>query len=84
MFGSEAILATTASSGYEPLVAEIVAFFKSGKPPVNSKETLEIFAFMEAADESRRQGGKPVTIDSVMKRAKAQQIKQSPKPEPRS
>jgi hypothetical protein len=27
---------------------------------------------MEAADESKRQGGKPVTIESVMARAKAE------------
>ena len=46
--------------GYEPLVVEIVKFFKTGKPPVSAEETLEIFAFMEAADESKRQGGKPV------------------------
>ena len=25
-----------------------------------AEETIEIFAFMEAADESKRQGGKPV------------------------
>ena len=48
--------------GYEPLVVEIVKFFKTGKPPVSAEETIEIFAFMEAADESKRQGGKPVTI----------------------
>ena len=55
--------------GYEPLVVEIVKFFKTGKPPVSADETIEIFAFMEAADESKRQGGKPVTIESVMSKA---------------
>ncbi len=58
--------------GYEPLVVEIVKFFKTGKPPVAADETVEIFAFMEAADESKRQGGKPVTIESVMIKAKSQ------------
>ena len=48
--------------GYEPLVVEIVKFFKTGKPPVTAEETIEIFAFMEAADESKRQGGQPVSI----------------------
>ncbi len=57
--------------GYEPLVVEIVKFFKTGKPPVAAEETIEMFAFMEAADESKRQGGKPVTIESVMTRAKS-------------
>jgi hypothetical protein len=58
--------------GYQPLVVEIVKFFKTGKPPVSADETLAIYAFMEAADESKRQGGKPVTIDGVMAKAKAQ------------
>jgi hypothetical protein len=58
--------------GYEPLVVEIVKFFKTGKPPVNADETLAIYAFMEAADQSKRQDGKPVTIESVMAKAKAQ------------
>jgi hypothetical protein len=53
-------------------VVEIVKFFKTGKPPVSADETLAIYAFMEAADESKRQGGKPVTIDGVMAKAKAQ------------
>ena len=32
-------------------------FFRTGKPPVSAEETIEIFAFMEAADESKRKGG---------------------------
>ena len=60
------------SGGYEPLVVEICKFFRTGKPPVSAEETIELFAFMEAADESKRQGGKPVTIESVMARARAQ------------
>ena len=58
--------------GYAPLVVEMVKFFKTGKAPVAAEETIEIFAFMEAADESKRQGGKPVTIESVMAKAKLQ------------
>lgn len=55
--------------GFAPLVVEIVKFFKTGKPPVTAEETLEILAFMEAADQSKRRGGAPVAIESVMKRA---------------
>src|SRR2546430_12678947 len=33
---------------------EIGRFFKTGKSPVRAEETIEIFAFMEAADESKR------------------------------
>ena len=48
--------------GYKPLVIEIGKFFQTGKPPVSAEETIEMFAFMEAADESKRQGGCPVSI----------------------
>ncbi|HUQ70500.1 MAG TPA: Gfo/Idh/MocA family oxidoreductase, partial [Planctomycetaceae bacterium] len=57
-------------SGYRPLVVEIVKFFKTGEVPVTEAETLEIYAFMEAADESKRQGGVPVTLKTVMDRAR--------------
>jgi len=55
--------------GYQPLVVEIIKFFRTGKPPVSADETLEIYAFMEAADESKRQGGAEVTLESVMEKA---------------
>jgi WD40 repeat protein len=62
-------------SGYKPLLVEVVKFFKTGEAPVSSAETLEIYAFMEAADESKRQDGKPVTLESVMKEAQAEAAK---------
>lgn len=52
--------------GYAPLVVEIVKFFQTKKSPVNIAETKELFAFMEAADESKRQGGKPVLLKDVL------------------
>ncbi|WP_343704687.1 Gfo/Idh/MocA family oxidoreductase [Chitinophaga sp.] len=56
--------------GYEPLVVQIAAFFRTGKSPVPEAETLEILAFMEAADESKRLGGKPVELKAMFDRAK--------------
>jgi len=56
--------------GYVPLVRQIMKFFETGIAPVESKETIEIFAFMEAADLSKSRGGKPVKISEVMARAK--------------
>jgi predicted dehydrogenase len=56
--------------GYEPLLYEIITFFRTGKSPVTAEETLEIYAFMEAADESKRQGGKAVSLESLMAKAK--------------
>jgi hypothetical protein len=57
--------------GYEPLVGEIIKFFQTGVAPVSPEETIEIFAFMEAADESKRLGGASVKLKDVLKRAKA-------------
>jgi len=54
--------------GYAPLIVEIVKFFKTRQPPVTAAETIELFAFMEAADESKRQGGGPVKIKDVLKK----------------
>ncbi|HEV2447322.1 MAG TPA: Gfo/Idh/MocA family oxidoreductase [Candidatus Sulfopaludibacter sp.] len=50
------------AGSYRPLVVEIVKFFQTGKPPVSNDETLEIFAFMDAAQRSKEQGGKPVSV----------------------
>ena len=44
-------------------------------PPVSAEETTEMFAFMEAADESKRQHGAAVTIEAVMKTARAEAAK---------
>ena len=71
-FGSKGIVIAQGYGGYEPLLVEICKFFRSGKPPVSAGETLEIFAFMEAADESKRKGGAPVTLESVMTKAREQ------------
>jgi len=49
-------------SGYAPLVAEIVKFFQTGVVPVPNDETLEIFAYMDAAQKSKEAGGKPVRL----------------------
>lgn len=72
VFGSKGIAYGNQYGGYEPLLAEICKFFRTGVAPVSPEETLEIFAFMEAADESKRQGGAPVSIKSVLEKARAQ------------
>lgn len=56
--------------GYAPLVREIVKFFQTGSAPVPEKETIEIFAFMEAADESVRRSGAEVRLQEMLERAK--------------
>jgi len=45
--------------GYRPMLVEIVKFFETKEPPVSNEETLEIFAFMDAALRSKEAGGAP-------------------------
>jgi hypothetical protein len=58
--------------GYNGLLVEIIRFFKTGVAPVQPEETIEIFAFMEAAHESKRRGGIPVTLAEVLAKARAE------------
>jgi predicted dehydrogenase len=70
-FGTKAILFAGKSDPYEPLCVEIARFFKTRKAPVDPQETIELLAFMEAADESKRQGGAPVALQDVLAKARA-------------
>jgi predicted dehydrogenase len=72
IFGTQRVAEQEGGGTYAPLVREIVKFFRTGVAPVKPEETLEIFAFMEGADESKRQGGKPVTLAEVMRKAGAE------------
>jgi len=56
--------------GYDVLLYAIIECFRTGKVPVTAEETIELYAFMEAADESKRRGGAEVTIAEVMAKAK--------------
>ena len=51
-----------ATDSYHPLVVEIVKFFETRQPPFPNEETLEIFAFMDAAQRSREAGGAPMKL----------------------
>jgi hypothetical protein len=50
---------------YALMLKEVVKFFQTGKPPVPNEVTLEMFAFMDAAQKSREQGGKPVKLRPI-------------------
>ncbi|WP_421827436.1 Gfo/Idh/MocA family protein [Larkinella sp.] len=67
-YGEKGIAPIGPYEGYKALLVQIVTFFNTGKPPVSAAETLEIFAFMEAAEESKRQGGANVTLESVLRK----------------
>ncbi len=58
--------------GYEVLLEAVVKMFRTGKAQVSAEETLELYAFMEAADESKRQGGAEVKLADVLAKARAE------------
>ena len=45
--------------GYRPMLVDVVKFFETKEPPVPNDETLEVFAFMDAAQRSKEAGGTP-------------------------
>ncbi len=64
VFGEKAV-ATGQGHSYRGLVEEIVKFFRTGQPPIPPEETLELLAFMEAADRSKAEGGIPVAMPEI-------------------
>jgi predicted dehydrogenase len=70
ILGKKAIVQSDKYGGYEPLVDEVIKFFKTKKVPVPQAETIEIFAFMSAADESKAKGGAAVSIPEIIEKAK--------------
>ena len=59
-------------ASYDVLLFEIIKMFRTGVVPVSADETLELYAFMEAADESKRRGGAEVTLKEVIEKARAE------------
>jgi predicted dehydrogenase len=68
-FGTEANLTLGPFEGYQALVVKIGELFRNKISPVDALETLEIYGFMEAADESKRKGGIPVSVKEVLEKA---------------
>ncbi|MCI0333070.1 MAG: gfo/Idh/MocA family oxidoreductase [Planctomycetes bacterium] len=68
-YGMNGIVHRNGFAGYDQAVRVMCEFLVSGKSPVSRQETIELFAFMDAADESKRQGGGPVAIADVLQKA---------------
>jgi len=66
-FGRKAVLSTPPDmkTGYRGLVVEIIKFFQTGVPPVPPEETLEMMAFMAAADVSKARQGAAVALKDL-------------------
>ncbi|MDR2116979.1 MAG: Gfo/Idh/MocA family oxidoreductase [Planctomycetaceae bacterium] len=73
VFGDKGIANAGSSEGYKPLVEEIARFFKTGQLPIDPQETIEIIAFMEAAEQSKIKGAS-VSIDQVIREAENKKI----------
>jgi hypothetical protein len=69
--GEKAEPAAGSFDGYLPLVEQIMKFFQTGIAPVKPEETLEMFAFMEAADQSKLKNEASVSVPKVLKTAEA-------------
>ncbi|MEY2724751.1 MAG: hypothetical protein RLZZ458_618 [Planctomycetota bacterium] len=65
IFGTQHIRSLQFPATYDELLAVIIQFFRTRRSPVPHSESLEIFAFMHAAEESSRNYGIPVQLDSA-------------------
>ena len=66
LFGEKAVLHSgPRPETYRPLLVEIAKFFRTGVAPVRPAETLEMFAFMEAADLSKARAGAVVLLSEI-------------------
>lgn len=67
LFGTRGAAAVPERTGnyypamYSELLKRIMQFFRTGQSPVDPRETMEIMAFMQAADEARK-SGKPYKL----------------------
>lgn len=66
VFGEKANVILGVYKGYNPLLEQIVKFFETRTVPVQPEETLEIAAFMEAAEVSKAKGGTPVNMETLL------------------
>ena len=65
VFGEKAIKALDISGGYNPLLVKIAEFYDTKTIPFPVEQTLEIIAFMEAAEESKKNGGITVELPQL-------------------
>jgi predicted dehydrogenase len=65
--GDKGSTETSASAAYDGLAIEIAQFFHTGRSPVDSAETIEIFEFMSAAQLSKERGGAEISLAELRK-----------------
>ena len=70
VFGSKGIVQVNKYYNYVPLVVEIATFFRTRRSPVPIDEMIEVFAYLAAAEESKRRRGIPVALAEVIEKAR--------------
>lgn len=70
-FGRATVTEQKSEGDYTPMLREIIKFFQTRQAPVSARDTLEIYGFMEAAEESKRRGGRSVSLREVLSKAGA-------------
>jgi hypothetical protein len=71
-FGQKATRHVEGYGGYGPLLEAVCAFFHTRQAPVTAAQTIELVAFLEAADRSKAQGGTPVDLKAYIAEARKQ------------
>lgn len=64
-FGEKGNVQVGEYKGYRPLLVNIIEFFETAVSPVSPRETLEIYEFMQAAQNSKEHGGVQISLDSL-------------------
>lgn len=70
-FDGEEVFEQKTQGDYTPMLREIIKFFETKSAPISAAQTLEIYGFLQAAEESRLQGGIPVSVREVLSKAGA-------------
>lgn len=67
-FGETGITEISHDHSNDDILVRVIDFFETRKAPVIEQETLEICAFIEAAQLSKNNGGQPVKLSEIYKR----------------
>ncbi|MDR1719113.1 MAG: Gfo/Idh/MocA family oxidoreductase [Dysgonamonadaceae bacterium] len=70
VFCSDKIVQAGGYEGYAVLLDQILQFFNTKIVPIDPEETIELFTFMEASNESKRQSGAPVLMESILEKGR--------------
>ena len=70
VFGTKEIAHVNNYYDYNPLASAIGRFFQTGQSPVAVDEMVEVFAYLAAAEESKRRQGIPVSLPDILEAAR--------------